>query len=378
MPQKANPTFSLKDELFNPTKVEFLTNQISNVRLDFDSKQFQSDVEAKLGELELKQRIVHITECLCKHLPSEYSEALSTLLNALPQELDPNRQDDDFGDYILAPFNNFVATYGCTQDHLDESLQALKEMTKRFSAEDAVRYFINTFPEETLRFLYTCSTDKNYHVRRWASEGTRPKLPWSQKLIIDYHQALPILDSVFDDKTRYVTRSVANHLNDIAKISPELVIETLKKWKQSKEQNEKEMQWIIQHATRTLVKNGDLEALNLLGFGDTPDISISDLTTSTPQVKIGDSFNFSFTIEAHKDQNLLVDYIMYFSNPKKKDSKKVFKLKKLSSEKNKTIEINKKHRLRPMTTRTLYEGEHRIEIMINGKNFGELSFELKD
>jgi len=375
MPQKAKPTFSLKDELFNPTKVCYLSDLISDVYPKFESKKFQTDVVNEFPNLELKERITHITQCLRKYLPNDYLEALKIILQALPPELDLKKTDDDFGDFILVPFNHFVATYGCTTEYLSESLQALRTITKRASAEDAIRYFINAFPDESLKFLTECAKDKHYHVRRWASEGTRPKLPWSQKLVIDHTQPLPILDLVFDDHTRYITRSVANHLNDIAKIEPELVITTLKRWKATGKQNADEMGWMIRHATRTLVKKGDHGALELLGFGETPDITISDVT-STSEVTIGDSFEFGLTITPNKNQNLMIDYVMNFASNKKRKGRKVFKVKQIKAQAGKPITIQKKHRLRLMTTRTLYEGEHSITIQINGKEFNTIKFDL--
>lgn len=103
-------------------------------------------------------------------------------------------------------------------------------MTKRFSAEYSIRNFINTFPTETFEMLEDCSLSENYHERRLASEGCRPKLPWGKKLTIDYNFTIKLLDNLQMDKTRFVTRSVANHLNDISKIDALLVIETLKRW----------------------------------------------------------------------------------------------------------------------------------------------------
>lgn len=163
------------------------------------------------------------------------------MLDALPPILDPTKNDDDFGDFILAPLSDFVAQHGATEEHLDSSLAALGEITKRFSAEFAIRIFINAFPERSLEFLNECAGDANYHVRRLASEGTRPTLPWSGKISIDYHEPLPILDKLYRDPTRFVTRSVANHLNDIAKVDPDLVISMLKRWKKAGDQDPKEM-----------------------------------------------------------------------------------------------------------------------------------------
>ncbi len=378
MAQKAKTNFSLKDQLFNAEKVAYLSDQFSAVYSDFAAAQFQQEVVSKFPELELKERIAHITERLHAHLPQDYLTALNIILDALPPELDPTLTDDDFGDFIISPLNLFVAEYGCSEEFLDASLNGLKQITKRFSAEFAIRFFINSFPEQTLAFLTNCATDENYHVRRWASEGTRPKLPWAQKLVIDHTDPLPILDLVFADSTRFVTRSVANHLNDIAKIEPDLVIATLKKWKASGKQNEKEMKWMIQHATRTLVKNGNQDALELMGFGEEPDVSISDFVTSTPTVKIGEAFEFSLTIHPNKDQNLMIDYVMDFATDgNRKAGRKVFKLKHAETTAGKALKIKKKHPMKLMTTRTLYEGTHTITLQINGKSYQSISFELK-
>ncbi len=373
---KAASTFSLKDQLFNREKVEWLSHQVAAAAPDFPRAEFCEKVLKAFPQLELKERITHITECLAADLPEDYPKALRIVLRSLPSELDPGKRDDDFGDFIIAPLGHFVATRGCDSRHLEKSLKALQEITKRFSAEDPIRYFINGFPGETMTFLGKCADDKNYHVRRLASEGTRPKLPWCQKIGIDYREPVPILDRLFADETRYVTRSVANHLNDISKLDPSLVIQTLQRWKKSGQQNEKEMAFIIRHSTRTLVKQGNIEALALMGFGEVPDITIKDCAVQTPRVKIGDALEFSIEIESHRDQNLLIDYRMQFAGDGKPGGQKVFKLKQAEVAAGKVLKIRKRHPMRLMTTRTLYAGEHRITIQVNGQDFDTLSFEL--
>ena len=373
---KAKSSFSLKDQLFNSDKVEYLGGLISQVYPGFDQAAFQSDVVEAFPALELKQRIAHISGCLHQYLPDAYPAALEIILNSLPPELDPTKTDDDFGDFIFAPLSLFVATYGCTKNHLERSLQALKEITKRFSAEDAIRYFINAFPDETVSFLLDCAQDENYHVRRLASEGTRPKLPWSQKLVIDYRQPLPILDLLFADKTRYVTRSVANHLNDISKVDPPLVIETLTQWKASGKQTADEMAFITKHGLRSQTKQGNPQALALIGFGTKPDIEIIHFSTNTPTVEIGKAFEFTLELRANKAQNLLVDYLMMFASDGKKQPQKVFKIKQLELAAGEVVQLKKRHPMRLMTTRRLTLGEHRIILQVNGQAFDSLSFEL--
>lgn len=375
---KADPSFSLKDQLFNPEKVEYLATLIRQVHPPFAQQAFRQEVIEVFPELELKERIVHITTCLHTHLPQHYPDALQILLDALPPPLDPSKTDDDFGDFIFAPLSLFVATYGCTAAYLAISLPALKAMTMRFSVEDAIRYFINAFPDETMAFLIDCAAADNYHVRRLVSEGTRPKLPWAQKLLIHYSRPLPVLDALYADPTRYVTRSVANHLNDISKLDPDLVINTLQRWQESQRQREKEMAFITKHALRTLVKQGNPDALQLLGFGDEPDIDITTLVTTTPQVNIGDAFEFSLTLHSNKQQKLLVDYQMEFASDGNKRSKKVFKLKQLELDAGEVVTINKKHPMRLMTTRRLVPGEHRVILLVNGQVCGSLTFDLTE
>ncbi len=373
---KAKSSFSLKDQLFNAEKVDYLGGLLAESSPAFDRSGFQRDVVAAFPQLELKQRIAHITACLHRYLPDDYPAALSMILDALPPPLDPAKTDDDFGDFIFAPLSLFVATYGCQEVYLAVSLEAIKEITKRFSAEYAIRFFLNTFPEQTLAFLWDCAGDDHYHVRRLASEGTRPKLPWAQKLGIDYRQPLPILERLFADQTRFVTRSVANHLNDISKLDQVLVVDLLERWRVSHKQDAAEMDFVMKHGLRSLIKQGNPSALALLGFGAEPDIAITTFTTTTPVVKLGDAFEFSLVIQAQSDQNLLIDYLMRFASDGKRQPQKVFKLKQLQLAAGETVALTKRHPMRLMTTRRLALGPHQIILQVNGKVMNSLCFEL--
>lgn len=370
--------FSLKDALFHKAKVEHIAGQIRHIHAPFKKNAFVRDVVGRFPELELKARISWIAECLKKYLPGDYNSSVDILVKALPEPNNPELSDDDFGDFIYAPFAEYVATNGCTKEHLQISLNALHEITQRFSAEDAIRYFINAFPKETLSELLKWSGDSHYHVRRLCSEGTRPKLPWSRKIDHSVSTPLLILDNLFRDRTRFVTRSVANHLNDISKLDPDLAINTLTKWRTSGRQQPEEMEYIVRHALRTLVKQGHPQALQLLGFSPTPRVTVSRF--AVPKTVVMNSvLEFSFTINAKKDADIIADYTIYFQNKSGKlNSKKVFKLTKLALTKDKPAVVSKRHMLRErMTTRTLYSGKHEIEIQINGKPLAKRSFLLK-
>ncbi|CAA6812950.1 MAG: DNA alkylation repair enzyme [uncultured Sulfurovum sp.] len=369
--------FSLKDELFNPKKVAKIASEIKAVYSIFEQEKFEKEVTDQFSELELKERISHIREMFAKYLPPNYVDATTILLKALPCELDPKKSDDDFGAFIYASYSDFVLTFGCTEEHLAFSLQALREMTKRFSVEYAIRDFINLFPEQTFEMLEACAVSENYHERRLASEGCRPKLPWGKKLSTEYVKAIYLLDKLYVDKTRFVTRSVANHLNDIAKLDAPLVIATLKRWKASNQQARKEMQFILSHSLRGLVKEGNTEALVLLGYGANPKIEVQNFTADSLEVKVGEALNFSCDILAQADENLMIDYVLYFQTKAGKLSSKVHKIKKLKIKKDKLVRIGKKHPFKAnMTTRKLYAGEHKLALQINGKLYEEVVFNL--
>ncbi len=368
----------LKDLLFNQSKVEQIAGEIRRVYSSFNTDEFVRNVVAKFPELELKARITWIADRFRQFLPDDYEQAVRLMLRALPPPNNPELSDDDFGDFIYAAYGEYVARYGCTEKHLHFSLEALREITQRFSAEDAIRYFLNAFPQETLKALLNWSKASHYHVRRLASEGTRPKLPWAQKVNIPITAPLPILDNLFFDRTRFVTRSVANHINDISKIDPELALLTLAKWKKSNKQRPEEMDFVIRHALRTLVKQGNPKAMRMLGFSHEPQVRVSKFLVPK-EVKMNTALEFSFTITSREEANVIIDYILYFQNKAGKlNSKKVFKLVKLTLAKNQPVPISKRHMLRErMTTRTLYPGKHEIEIQVNGKKLAKKAFVLK-
>lgn len=369
--------FSLKDQLFNRERISYLSGLFQEADASFDGKAFTRQCMRGLQDLELKQRIVHIASVLEKHLSDDFSTAAKQIREALPPPLDPKRTDDDFGDFIFAPLGEFVVRNGLDRKQLRHSLRTLKQLTMRFSMEDAIRAFIDAHPDATLAELTQWSTDPNYHVRRLVSEGTRPKLPWSRRLTIDVTTPIPLLETLHTDPTRYVTRSVANHLNDISKSHPELVLKLLREWKKAKRQTTKELDWISRHALRTLIKQGHAPALKFLGYRDNPKIEVADFELKTSELKPGDSLELSFSVQAERSEELMIDYVIDFVKANGTTAPKVHKLKRLSLSKGETAALNKRHRLHAnATTYKLYPGRHAVTLQINGKPFGTLPFEL--
>ncbi len=378
MPKKSSTGFSLKDHLFNRQRVEYLASLFSAADPSFDTAGFVADTLQGFKALELKQRIAKIASTLEQYLDQDFRKAAKQIVAALPSPLDPTRSDDDFGDFIFAPLGEYVVRCGSQPAHLQLSLQTLKQLTMRFSMEDAIRFFIKSHPEQTLAQLNKWANDKNYHVRRLVSEGTRPLLPWSGRISLATEISLGLLDTLHADPTRYVTRSVANHLNDIAKSDPELVLSALQRWQGLGKQRDEELQWMTRHALRTLVKQGDSRALQLLGFHPRPAIDVSQFALTRQEIRPGEAIEFSFDLTARRRESLVIDYVIDFVKANGKYAPKVFKIKQVEIAASQQLHIRKRHPFRAnATTFSLYPGTHHLTLQINGQAHGMLAFELR-
>ncbi len=368
---------SLADRLFPPGKVGEIASRLRRAQPAFPAEEFVADVLTRLDGLGLKERITWISVVLEKHLDTDYRSAVGVLLRSLPPPCDPALSDGDFGDFIYAVHSEFVARRGSADADVDFSLDALKQITTRFSAEDAIRTFLNASPGRTMETLAEWTHDPHYHVRRLCSEGTRPRLPWSRRLSLPATAAIPILDNLFADRTRYVTRSVANHLNDIAKSDPDLVVDTLRRWRATGRQAPREMDYIIRHATRTLVKTGHRQTLRLLGVDPDLRVTVTDLAIP-PAVRLGSALDISVTLHAAEETELIIDYALRFAGPAgRPGGRKVYKFRRLTVPAGRPVTLTKAHPLRAgMTTRTIRTGDHAIELLVNGTPQASRDFQV--
>lgn len=374
---KKEVTFSLKDQLFNKEKVEYLSILIKDTYPDFLSEEFEKEVLSKFPELELKERMNYISDLFTKYLFEDFEKSVDILIRSLPEIKENWNMDNNFWEFIFSPYSEFIAKHWCNEKYLEFSLNSLKSFTPYFSAEFAIRHFYNKFEKETHLWMKNMSMSENYHHRRLASEGSRVKLPWAIKINLDYSKTIEILDNLYFDKSRYVTRSVANHLNDISKLNTNLVIETLIKWK--KRNNSEDIEYIISHSTRNLVKKWDKKTLELLWYSTNPKIEIKNLNIEKNKIKIWEKLEFNFEILFKKTENLIIDYKIYFPLKNWKLSEKVFKIKKVNNlliNNNDSLEISKNHPFKLMTTKSLFLGNYVLEIWINWKSFGKKEFEL--
>ena len=372
---KASTSFSLADQLFNRESVAQLSQALKDAYPRFANRKYESEVLDRFPDLSLKARINWMVETLENYLPDDFDRSISILQSALPPPLDSSRTDDDFGQFIWVVPGEYVARFGCSAETLDLSLGFLREATKRFSSESAIRPFLSKFPRATLKFLRSCARDKNYHVRRLASEGTRPFLPWAQRVSLPLEEVVAILDILHDDTTRYVTRSVANSMNDIAKIDANIAVGTLKNWRKKSNQEPNELEWMVRHATRTLMKQGHPEALNLLGYSTNLKIDLDDLVI-TERVRVGENFCLQCKLISHAKQKLKITLHIHFLKANGSYAPKVFTVKDAEFTRGQSFSIIKRQSFKPITTRTLYLGRHYAELVVNGVSFAKRSFEL--
>ncbi|MGI9628063.1 MAG: DNA alkylation repair protein [Longimicrobiales bacterium] len=363
---KAEASFSLKDSLFNAETLSDLTRGLVRARPDFDASQFERRVLARFPDLELKQRIHWIVDVLGDFLPGDFEAACGVLLEALPEPLDAALTDGDFGKFIWVVPGEYVARHGCTPDHLATSLEALRQATMRFSSEAAIRPFLKAFPSETMDFVREWAVSDNYHVRRLASEGIRPFLPWAARVLLPPEEVVDVLSVLHADPTRYVTRSVSNTLNDLSRDHAGIVLEALERWRAEGRQHEEELEWMTRHALRTLIKRDHQKALAVLGYSPNPVVDVSNIK-STAEVVVGHAFEWRSTLISKADQRLKITLKIYFLKANGSQAPKVFAVKDVAVNAGENVEIVKRQPFKPITTRVLYPGGHRAELVVNGQ-----------
>jgi 3-methyladenine DNA glycosylase AlkC len=366
--------------MFNEQFFDRFTKNLKKV-IDFDERKFVSQImDNEWENRELMQRCRHITTVLKNFMPPEYKEAIAKILELLDTtQLDFSEIDDtkfgltlEYGGIL----SDFVLQYGV--DDYETSVRAIEKITQFTSCEFAIRPFIIKYPDEMMKQMFVWSKHKHWGVRRLSSEGCRPRLPWAMALPnLKENPApiIPILENLKNDVSRFVRLSVANNLNDITKDNPQTVIDLAKKWQGKSE----EIDWIIKHGCRSLLKQGNPEAMELFGFGSVvKNISIEDFQILTPKVKIGKSLEFSFKLlnNNEKKTKIRLEYGLYYQKANGTLSKKVCKISEKEYAENSITQITRKHSFKVVTTRVLHLGLHQVSVIINGNEFEKYDFEL--
>tara|TARA_R110000751_G_scaffold15290_7_gene49689 strand:+ start:89117 stop:90238 length:1122 start_codon:yes stop_codon:yes gene_type:complete len=355
---------------------EKISNMILAVHPSFDVEGFVNHVQLGYDQLELMDRGRKIAAALKVFLPDNFEQAVGILLASVEVAVEQD-ENNSLASFIFMPHCIFVSDNGL--DNFDLSMHALYLLTQKFTSEFAIRPFIQRYPEKSLALLALWAKDANLHVRRLVSEGTRTRLPWASRLpefIQDPSAVISLLELLKDDTEMYVRRSVANNLNDIGKDHPVLLAEIAKNWLNNASKNRV---WLVKHALRGAIKRGEKGALEALGYGSFADVKIENVGITPEQAQIGGSVQVSFELlnQGHKTTALMVDFSIHFVKANGKANPKVFKLKAVELAPNQSLMFSKKVSLKPMTTRTLYLGAHKVEVVINGQNTQLGEFQLK-
>lgn len=308
-----------------------------------------------------------VRDALLADLPAKYPSFERAIRKAM--------KDPRFTGWMIWPVAEAVAARA-VQDAFDEGLQLVADLTPRLTGEFALRTFLAADLDRTLATALRWTTSPDEHVRRLASEGTRPRLPWAKRvpaIIDDPQSTVPILDALHRDPSEYVRRSVANHLNDISRADPALAVAVATRWLTT------ETLPVVRHALRTLIKAADPGALALLGFSPPAALTVLGPTLADANVRVGDELPFEFTLtnEGNAAVRLAVDYVVHHRKANGTLTPKVFKLTTRTLAAGESVTINRRHSFRPITTRVYHPGEHAVELQVNGRTFGRTSFNLR-
>ncbi len=372
--------------LINSVTVKRAGQHLQRVWPAFDRRRFERQATHGLDALEFKARAMQLADALQATLPDDFSVAAAVLEASLAEPIPLNADGEPIGlsnvqseaglaGWVVWSMGEFVARRGMAD--VPRALQCLHALTQRFSAEFAIRPFIQQHPDPTLATLSGWVKDPSAHVRRLVSEGSRPRLPWGlrlQALVADPAPTLPLLRALQDDPSAYVRRSVANHLNDIAKDHPDLVARWVQKHRRGASAQRTAL---LRHASRSLIKQG--HAPTLAAWGLAQGLSgKAALHLSADRVAVGSEILLTVSLKSAsaQPQDLLVDYVVHHVRANTATSPKVFKGWKLTLAPREQRTLTKRHSLRPVTTRVLYPGSHRIDLQVNGLSLASATFDL--
>jgi len=354
----------LKDQFFSKKYVSTLAADVKQATPGFDVAAFTSRVlDRSWKARELKDRMHHVADCLHTALARDYKSCIRLLTPIVQRRI--REKTNSFGDMI---FPDFVERFGV--EDFKTSVKALEIFTAACSSEFAVRPFIVRHGHEMMQVMLEWSKHKSEHVRRLASEGCRPRLPWAMALPEfkkDPRPVLKILENLKSDSSEYVRRSVANNLNDISKDNLEIALATAERWKK----NFPETGDLVRHALRNELKKGNPRALKLFSLATKTETQIHDLKVVPAKIRIGEAVQIEFSAVVATAERLRLEYWVFFVKAGGSTSKKVFQIAERDFEKGSRHSFTKKHRFQNFTTRRHYAGEHRIVVAINGEQKAE-------
>lgn len=363
----------LLKHIYNTTFFDTYSDALAEVIPSLDkSTWMKASHTAQWANMELKQRMAFLAHLTDQWLPENYVEKVTTILRLIDALRKRGVKDQNLAYIFLA---DIITWHGL--DDLKTSVFAIEHITKFVSFEFAGRAFIIRYPKEMMLQMLEWAASPNENVRRYASEGCRPRLPWGKQLktlIENPLPIIPVLEKLISDPSLYVRKSVANNLNDISKDHPEVVIAFIRKWQGENDKTHK----LLKLAARTLLKSGNQEALALFGNHQHTRFELNDFTISKNTLTIGDELTFRCVLQNTDDQPAAfrVEYTISYVKSNGQHSRKIFKLADKSLNPGEKVTFSKRHRFADLTTRKHYQGLHRVTVVVNGKNGPTLDFTL--
>lgn len=350
---------------FSPALVGRIGAMLSRVHAPFPVERFRREASAGLDALELMPRAQHIARALARALPDDFPRAAGLLVASLGERLS-RAEGNTMAPFVYLPHTLYVAEHGL--GHFEEAMAAQHALTQRFTCEFSVRPFLERHPERTLARLAAWARDPSEHVRRLVSEGTRPRLPWASRLPAfqrDPTPVLALLEHLKDDPSLSVRRSVANNLNDIGKDHPQRLLDTCERWSEGASP---ERRWLVRHALRSRVKQGDARALALLGFAGGAQVQV-EATALPRSARLGERCELRLAVRnaSARAQRVLVDLAVYFVKANGTARPKVFKGRALELGPGECAEVRCTVSFEDLSTRRHYPGLHRVEALLNGR-----------
>lgn len=375
-------------EIFNKAAVDWLAARLAAASPAFPAAAFRRNILVDLPALELKARIERIAVEMRQMLPADFPRAVKIVEMALGKP-PPAGDGSDFGDFRVLACHRFVSLAG--QDHADLALGYFERTTRHFSAEFDVRPFIARDLAQTLARMRRWADDADWRVRRLASEGSRPRLPWGlrlQALVADPAPLFPILEALRDDPVEAVRRSVANSLNDIGKDHPDRLVRYLTDWTKvgpgdragGSTAKDDGPTPLVRHALRHLVKQGHSGALGLMGVGPAGHVTAGQLHLARKKVPVGGSLDFALDLanDGSTPERLIVDYAIHHLGARGALHPKIFKWSAFELGPGETRRLQRRHSLKPVTTRRFYPGTHLVDVRVNGRIVAQTPFILAE
>lgn len=344
-------------------------------QLGIDADEYAAWVAPRVDDLEIKDRVGVFAQGLHDRLPGDYGEAVQGIVDKLGPELAEGEGYFTHA-FHLWPVSRFIEDFGL--EHPALSLTATEALTRVFTGEWAVRPYLARYPELTMARVEEWSRSDSHNVRRLATEGIRPRLPWApvhRPFLDDPAPILPVLDRLFSDESPYVRTSVANNLNDISRTRPELAVAAAKRWLLV--DDSPAVARVAERGLRGLVKQGDPAALAAVGFAATTDVEL--ISVSFPaRVTVGEKAPLIARVINSSDRarEILVDYRLHFLKKNGHRRPTTFRLGRFTLAPGEERELTKKHSFAVTGTRAYYPGTQAVSVVVNGVESEPAPFEL--